>query len=122
MNGNIYNETDDDLRPEYDLSKLKGGIRGKYAQKYKEGTNLILLEPDVAEVFQDNKSVNEALRLLIKIADTKLKKSCLMSGCYRTHQSETPNQTDLTSNHQLQPISTAEHCGMYSGFQNKINR
>jgi len=40
-----------------------------------------------------------------------------MSGCYRTHQSETPNQTDLTSNHQLQPIDTAEHCGMYSGFQ-----
>ncbi|MCP4104059.1 MAG: hypothetical protein GY749_00740 [Desulfobacteraceae bacterium] len=74
MNRNTYNEMDDDLRPEYDLSKLKGGVRGKYASKYKEGTNLILLESDVAEVFKDNESVNEALRLLIKIADVKHKK------------------------------------------------
>ena len=68
---NEYNEMEDDLRPEYDLSKLKNGVRGKYALKYKEGTNLILLEPDVAEVFKDNESVNEALRLLIKIAGEK---------------------------------------------------
>jgi hypothetical protein len=40
MNNNTYNEMDDELRPEYDLSKLKGGVRGKYAAKYKEGTNL----------------------------------------------------------------------------------
>ena len=62
---------EDDLRPEYDLSKLKNGVRGKYALKYKEGTNLIWLEPEVAEVFKDNESVNEALRLLIKIAGEK---------------------------------------------------
>lgn len=68
---NEYNEMEDDLRPEYDLSKLKNGVRGKYALKYKEGINLILLEPDVAEVFKDNESVNEALRLLIKIAGEK---------------------------------------------------
>ena len=66
---------DDELRPEYDLSKLKGGIRGKYASKYKEGTNLILLAPDVAEVFKDNESVNEALRLLIKITGEKYAKA-----------------------------------------------
>jgi len=65
---NTYNEMDDELRPEYDLSKLKGGIKGKYTSKYKEGTNFILLAPDVAEIFKDNESVNEALRLLIKIA------------------------------------------------------
>ena len=74
MNNNTYNEMDDDLRPEYDLSQLKGGVRGKYASKYREGTNLILLESDVAEVFKDNESVNEALRLLIKIAGAKYKK------------------------------------------------
>ena len=51
MTNDKYNEMHDELRPEYDLSKLKGGVRGKYASKYKEGTNLILLEPDVAEVF-----------------------------------------------------------------------
>ncbi|MBF0231317.1 MAG: hypothetical protein HQK63_17275 [Desulfamplus sp.] len=66
------NELNDELRPEYDLSKLKGGIKGKYAAKYSEGTNIVLLAPDVAEVFKDNESVNEALRLLIKIAERKV--------------------------------------------------
>lgn len=74
MSNNKYNEMDDDLRPEYDLSQLKGGIKGKYASKYKEGTNVVLLAPDVAEVFKDNESVNEALRLLIKIAAEKYTK------------------------------------------------
>ncbi len=75
MSSNIYNEMDDELRPEYDLSQLKGGVTGKYASKYKEGTNLILLAPDVAEIFKDNVSVNEALRLLIKIAGEKYAKA-----------------------------------------------
>jgi len=75
MSNNTYNEMDDELRPEYDLSQLKGGVRGKYASKYKEGTNLILLSPDVAEVFKDNESVNEALRLLMKIAGAKYAKA-----------------------------------------------
>ena len=61
MSKRTYNEMEDDLRPEYDLSQLQGGVRGKYASKYREGTNLILLEPDVAEVFKNNESVNEAL-------------------------------------------------------------
>jgi hypothetical protein len=59
---------DDELRQEYDLSQLKDGIRGKYAERYQAGTNLVLLDPDVAAVFPNNKSVNEALRLLMKIA------------------------------------------------------
>ena len=48
MSINTYNKMDDELRPEYDLSQLKGGVRGKHASNYKEGTNLILLSPDVA--------------------------------------------------------------------------
>ncbi len=74
MKKDSYNEMEDELRPEYDLSKLKNATRGKYASKYREGTNLILLEPDVAEVFRDGEAVNEALRLLIKIADAKILK------------------------------------------------
>lgn len=58
-------ELDDEMRPEYDLSKLKGKVRGKYAERYKQGTNIILLEPDVAKFFHDSKEVNEALRKLI---------------------------------------------------------
>jgi hypothetical protein len=60
---------EDDLRPEYDLSQLlKGGVRGRYADRYRGGTNLVLLAPDVAEVFADEDAVNEALRLVIQLA------------------------------------------------------
>jgi hypothetical protein len=57
----------DELRPEYDLSKLKGGVRGKYYERARAGTNLVLIEPDLANVFPNTDSVNRALRLL---ADT----------------------------------------------------
>jgi hypothetical protein len=58
----------DDLRPEYDLSSLKGVVRGKYYQRALAGTNLVLLEPDVARAFPDSNSVNRALRLLRDVA------------------------------------------------------
>ncbi|HKV08223.1 MAG TPA: hypothetical protein VJ725_08805 [Thermoanaerobaculia bacterium] len=63
---------EDELLPEYDLSTLKRGVQGKYAERYKQGTNLVLLEPDVAKAFPDDKSVNEALRLLMEIAQRKV--------------------------------------------------
>jgi hypothetical protein len=56
------------LRREYDLSMLKGGVRGKYFGRYRAGTNLVLLSPDVAEYFRDEKSVNTALRASIHVA------------------------------------------------------
>jgi primosomal protein N' len=56
------------MRPEYDFSQLKGRVRGKYAERYREGTNLVLLDPDVAAAFPDAKAVNEALRLLMDVA------------------------------------------------------
>jgi len=62
------NSTADDLRAEYDFSKMKGGIRGKYTTRYRAGTNLVKIEPDVAEIFTDDMAVNEALRSLIKVA------------------------------------------------------
>ena len=59
----------DELRSEYDLTELlQGGERGKYANRYGQGTNLVLLAPDVAEVFTDDESVNEALRLVMRLA------------------------------------------------------
>jgi len=54
------------LRREYDPSKLKGGVRGKYAARYRAGTNLVLLSPDVAKHFPDEQAVNTALRSLIR--------------------------------------------------------
>ncbi|HET8925551.1 MAG TPA: hypothetical protein VFN26_21385 [Candidatus Acidoferrum sp.] len=56
------------LRPEYDFSKMEGGIRGKYLARYRAGTNLVLLSPDVARYFPDEKAVNTALRALIQVA------------------------------------------------------
>jgi hypothetical protein len=65
----------DELRREYDLSKLKGGVRGKYAARYRAGTNLVLLSPDVAEYFPDEQSVNSALRTLIPLAKGRLRRA-----------------------------------------------
>ncbi len=61
-------ELEDELRTEYDFSKMKGGVRGKYVERYQAGTNLVLLDVDVAQAFPTSDSVNDALRLLIQIA------------------------------------------------------
>jgi hypothetical protein len=56
------------LRREYDLSQLKGGVRGKYTERFRAGTNLVLLSPDVAAHFPDERSVNAALRSLLRVS------------------------------------------------------
>ena len=58
----------DDLRPEYDLSQIKGGVRGKYYREATAGTNLVLIEHELADVFPDSESVNRALRMLVNTA------------------------------------------------------
>ncbi len=55
----------DEMRDHYDFS---GGVRGKYAARYAEGSNVVVLAPDVAEVFPDSVAVNEALRTLVRIS------------------------------------------------------
>ena len=62
-------ELEDELRSEYDFAKMQGCVRGKYVQRYRSGTNLVLLDPDIAKAFPTDASVNEALRLLLQIAD-----------------------------------------------------
>jgi hypothetical protein len=74
MNKKFKDDKTDDLRPEYDLRELlKDGVQGKYADRFQEGTNLVLLDSDVAEAFPNDEAVNEALRLVIKL--TKLPRS-----------------------------------------------
>jgi len=69
MKKRIGLEKEDELRPEYDLAELlKGGVRGKYAERYREGTNLVLLTPDVAAAFPDSDAVNQALQLVIQVS------------------------------------------------------
>lgn len=61
-------ELEDEMRPEYDFSKLKFVGRGIYAKRYRSGTNLVLLEPEIRAAFPDDESVNEALRVIAKAA------------------------------------------------------
>jgi hypothetical protein len=62
----------DELRPEYNFT---GGVRGKHHNAYREGTNVVVLEPDIAKVFKNSESVNRALRMLMDIADKEVKGS-----------------------------------------------
>jgi len=75
MNRTEKQERRDALHREYDLSKLKGGVRGKYVARFRAGTNLVLLSPDVAEYFPDEQSVNTALRALIRVAKRPLRRA-----------------------------------------------
>jgi hypothetical protein len=59
---------DGELRPEYDPELIRRGVRGKYAARYAEGTNVVVLDPDVAAAFPDAAALNSALRALLEIA------------------------------------------------------
>jgi hypothetical protein len=66
MKKNPSESPKDELRPEYDAEFIKGGVRGKYLERYRAGTNLALLAPDVRKAFPTDEEVNEALRSLMK--------------------------------------------------------
>ena len=66
------NTDTNDMRPEYDFS---GGVRGKHHKAYREDTNVVLLEPEVARVFRDSAAVNRALRMLIDLADGEVQRN-----------------------------------------------
>jgi hypothetical protein len=65
-------ENKDTMRPEYDFSE---GVRGKHAARYAEGTNVVVLEPDVAREFQTTEQVNETLRAVSKLIQQHRKRS-----------------------------------------------
>jgi hypothetical protein len=56
------------MRAEYDFAAMKGGVRGKHAKSYREGSNIVLLEPDIAEAFPNDEAVNQALRGMLNTA------------------------------------------------------
>lgn len=56
------NSKNDEMRPEYPEELIKSGVRGKYAKQYREGTNVVLIDPDLHKLFPDSASVNRALR------------------------------------------------------------
>ena len=71
MNRKANTRPADDMRQEYDFS---GGVRGKFYKEYMKGTNVVLLDPDVAEVFPDSQTVNDALRVLAQLAKRQVKR------------------------------------------------
>ena len=68
MNHEFEDDLNDDLLPHYDFANMTGGVKGKYVDRYRSGTNVVLLDPDVADAFPTAESVNEALRMLLTIA------------------------------------------------------
>jgi hypothetical protein len=58
----------DELRPEYDFANMAGGVRGKYARRFRAGSNLVLLDPEIAAAFPNDAAVNEALRAVLHAA------------------------------------------------------
>lgn len=74
---NLESSNADELRPEYDLAALKGGVRGKYHARATAGTILVLLEPDVAQAFSDGASVNQALRAYLQTSGGTLGEKAL---------------------------------------------
>ena len=72
MNQELNNETDPDMLDEYDFSN---GVRGKYVDRFAKGSNVVVLDPDVAEVFPDSESVNQALRALAEIIRNRAEKT-----------------------------------------------
>ena len=66
------NERESDMLDEYDFS---GGVRGKYAERFARGSNIVVLDPDVAKVFSDSESVNRALRALVGIIQQQSQKA-----------------------------------------------
>jgi len=88
-------ERRNELRREYDLSKLRGGVRGKYISRYRAGTNLVLLSPDVAEYFPDEQSVNTALRTLIHASKPPLRRTRSAPVTNKKKHSQEPLKTGV---------------------------
>ncbi len=65
MKKKVKHKSNGDMHPEYDFASMKGGVRGKYYEQYRRGTNVVLLEPDVAKAFPTEDAVNQALRSIL---------------------------------------------------------
>ena len=89
MSPEIQPKDSDEMRPEYDFSQ---GVRGKHHKAYQAGTNVVFLEPDIAAVFPDSASVNQALRLLVRLSKTKA-----IAGRRPNHYQASPSQERRSS-------------------------
>jgi hypothetical protein len=84
MKKNIEHRSNGDMRPEYDFASMKGGVRGKHYGQYRKGTNVVLIEPDVAAAFPTEDAVNEALRGILGTARAVRRTGGLADTALRT--------------------------------------
>ncbi len=83
----------DELRPEYDFGSMRGGVRGKYSKRFKAGTTLVLLEPEVARAFPTAAAVNEALRAVLRATRFVRRSSKLPNkALQQTRSAPSPNR------------------------------
>jgi hypothetical protein len=68
-------DVDDDMSPEYDFSKMRMVGRGIYAERFRSGTNLVLLDHDVREAFPDDETINETLRVIAKVVKQQARRA-----------------------------------------------
>jgi hypothetical protein len=86
-------KSQNDMLPEYDFASMKGGIRGKYITRYRAGTNLVLLDPDLAEAFPTDAAVNQALRAILTINRVvRLPDTALQPAAPKTRRAERQNR------------------------------
>ncbi len=76
----VKSPTSDDLRPEYKRSDLGPMVRGKYARRFRKSTNVVVLDPDVAKAFPNEKTVNDTLRSLLRLAKTSSRSTMRAAG------------------------------------------
>ena len=75
----------DTMLPEYDFGSMKGGVRGKYVKRLRAGTNLVLLEPDIAAAFRTDAAVNKALRATLEAASAVTQGRLPNNALQRSH-------------------------------------
>ena len=84
--------SEDELRPEYEEEFWKGAVRGKYAKRYAAAVKVVRLAPDVATSFPDDESVNEALRLVLRVMDDTNRLTRRCAGAENTSGQEDVGQ------------------------------
>jgi len=84
-------KTVDGMRPEYDFATMKGGVRGKYAKRFRAGTNLILIDPELAKAFPTEAAVNGALRAILRLTESvRLPQQGSRQAGHKSRQSAAP--------------------------------
>ena len=111
--GKASRHEDDDLRPEYDFASMKGGVRGKYVARLRKGSNLVLLEPEVAAAFPSDDAVNEALRGVLNTTRAVRGKGGLPNSVLQPTRRATPRAKKAIPKSETAFVGRIDPCHRY---------